>query len=367
MKHINVAVFILGCLANHHLVGMWNSWFQAEQRLNTQEFEKMIHRDDTVDFSTLADTDPFIFTTLFEACKKNHLGIATQILEAKPHLDLNTTHNGKTPLLIASQTGHFNIVQLLLDYKADKNIRDNDNHSVFSNLYSFYITDVVNKKHLYNGKTYAEKIKEIFQNYYTAEEIAIECKNATYSYTANAEYRVEIMLQLKDSQSVNYRYYSFDKASIILAACRSKDINEIIKLLQKGASLDIQDNFTKPYDVLTKNANNSKSPFPIREALNEKNNVPIEIIHIFQKTTCCPNNFTDALISDVRQIIKHFYHILAINLKGPEAQIWKPVCVRACELADIQETDEDECLTHILLWPSKKRTAISLQLAWEDK
>ena len=64
-------------------------------------------------------------TPLYVACEKGHAEVVTTLLDA--NADKNQADNdGDTPLYVACQKGHTEVVTTLLDANADKNQANND-------------------------------------------------------------------------------------------------------------------------------------------------------------------------------------------------------------------------------------------------
>ncbi len=62
-------------------------------------------------------------TPLFQASVEGHYEIVKLLLDAKADVNKARTTNGITPLFWASGEGHYEVVKLLLDAKADVNIK----------------------------------------------------------------------------------------------------------------------------------------------------------------------------------------------------------------------------------------------------
>jgi ankyrin repeat protein len=65
-------------------------------------------------------------TPLHLAAEKGHVKVVTLLLEYKANKDIKDRNN-KTPLNLAAEKGHVKVVKLLLEYKANKDIKDRNN------------------------------------------------------------------------------------------------------------------------------------------------------------------------------------------------------------------------------------------------
>src|SRR5690606_23190257 len=136
-------------------------------------------------------------------------------------------------------------------------------------------------------------------------------------------------------------------------ACIRSYTTAIIALLKQGASLDIKDEWNNtPYSCLN-DCFKIKSLFVVREAFNNGSCMPAAFI--------C-NVLEENVNPDVAYFIKQLYvkEVWEDQLKTPEARLWKPVCVQACKIGGMQETDEKRCLTRILLLPQEEKTKLNI-------
>ncbi len=88
------------------------------------------------------------------------------------------------------------------------------------------------------------------------------------------------------------------------------------------------------------------------------------MLHIFNEV------YPKKSLPEVSAIIKQHYVDIFVERELEhkiEKQLWKPVCVRACALANINETDQDRCLAHIMTLPQNKKTQINRLLLNEGK
>ena len=75
---------------------------------------------------TLQRTPRKCMTPLARAARKGHTEVVQELVDNKANRNVNRTTDGVTPLYIAAQNGHTEVVKVLLDNKADVNARDTD-------------------------------------------------------------------------------------------------------------------------------------------------------------------------------------------------------------------------------------------------
>ena len=328
-----------------------------------------------------------IHEQLFEACKTGTVDSVKDILENVANVDIKKQNDqGRTPILEACRWSNYPVVKHLLACGANTKLRDKKNQSLFSETYYkcgayWYLSSSnIFLKHLLR--------------HYTHADITQECKNmplpdyvnpflyygTTLIDRSNVHEHVEKVLQGERTlESKEHFTYS----TALHLACFYGHIPKIVELLKKGASLEVFNiSNDTPYGIFTKHY----APFPLREACSENTlrlkkltlplvieDIPIEVIRVLQSEiiTFLDNDDKNSLHlgvnQDVRNLITYFLCTTSIDIDTPEAQLWKPVSIRACQLAGIHDVNSERCLTRILLWPQKKKTKINIKLALEDK
>jgi len=111
---------LLSCLLLTSLVAHGMGIFQACKEGDLELVKAFIQRDATVVNTSKADTG---ITPLYIAAENGHTEIVQLLLQHHANKDLHLI-SGFTPLLIAARNGHTDVVQTLLDNGADKEAAD---------------------------------------------------------------------------------------------------------------------------------------------------------------------------------------------------------------------------------------------------
>lgn len=305
----------------------------------------------TLHISSMEPMVPEIdYESLFSACEQGNLDLVEHIIKNTPNIDINKQDSeGRTPLLCAAYKGKWNIIHYLLQRKANKTIRDNYGQSLFSKM----VYCIHNTYHNFHQSL----------AFYPFDEITQECNTIPLPQD-NLDHK-EINPLTPDTHDVLAGINSInskrdDSCTALHDTFLHTQIPIIIKLLNRGACLEQKDDWgDSAYD----NLHNNKSPFVIRETLNNGNAAPILLLSGLSYDT--NNSLTQNLYPEIIGLIKPLY--INTILSSPEARIWKPVCVRGCELANINEADENRCLAKIMMLSQHKKTEINLLLLKEGK
>ena len=260
---------------------------------------------------------------------------------------------GTTPLLNAATGCSWDFVDVLLKHGADKNIKDKHQQSLLSKAL--------------HDECQPRNFVTLLQQY-TPEEINAECKsmplhrNEMYRIVPRIEKNSILAITLKsECMDMNDDYQG---TVALYKAFEDIHIPHIVDLFKRNKKLAF---YGYPFDHQRPSVHNNMT-FVLRETFNNGScisSLPASLIYrvLFKKYYKLHN-----LPSEVAQFILQKYIRLLIQnlpeelLPTVEAFLWQPVCIQACQLMGIEDTNAQQCLARILLMLQKQKTELNVKL-----
>jgi len=280
--------------------------------------------------------------------------------EDNPGFFINSQNShGETSLVYAASHDNWPCVNSLLEHGANPKLKDNYGQSLFSKI--FYTPPCLN---IFN--TYLQK--------YSPEEINAECKAMPLLRDTKYQITPEVHCMLTDTlNGKDLGAYNQESTACIMA-CTCNYIPYILEFFKRNKNYAQCNNLYKlggGTQFLIPLSN--RMLFALRESSNNGSclSFPVALIRAFFKK-CYKEH---SLLPEVAKLIQQKYIRLLIqdlpeeHLSTVEAYLWQPVCIQACQLMGIEDTNKQQCLTRILLMLQKQKTELNVKLllAQEEK
>jgi len=317
-----------------------------------------------------------------------------------PTLNINyQNEHGTTIALNAATSNNWKFVDILLNHGADKNIKDKYKQSLLSKalhdtalpcqfvtLLQQYTPEEINAEcksmPLHRDKDYQETPRI---NPRGTLALTLQNRNTFREALLSSNYDPEYLFQSDTSrraleENAHYRYQDTQYPAAYNEAFNDIHIPHLVSLLKSPNHVFLLEHKERLacFQNIVPNGRKSvdnNTLFVLREAFNDGScisSLPIPLISWVLFVQC----FEDyKLPSEIAQLIQQKYIRLLIqdlqknNLPTVEEFLWQPVCIQACQLMGIEETNEQQCLARILLMLQKQKTELNVKLllAQEEK